>query len=431
MKIWILIGLVVISISLLAFSFNDYENKKFNEINTTEYHPRDGYREVERLQQSWNATNEEWINEIRHTSEYLTDDLLSFRYGEIWENEEWEFGTKVTYTYSGVLNTELLVQNNENGNWINALLYSKTYDDYDNLTLESYFNWENDQWYNQINRSWFYENGNCNLYIIEQINNAQDIDSTRYTYNYDENNNCLSSIKESKDEEEWQYESREDYYYESNILDYSEFFFFSNGNWLLHSKNSYAYDDDGNILERLLQFWINEEWANMLRSLFFYDENNNEILYQKEDFIDNTWEIIGSRDKLYDEHDNMISATDKSWEDGQSTLTSRDLYTYEIYTGVEEHIETPSLLSNYPNPFNPETTISFSVVQNSDFVNLDVYNIKGQKVKALINEEMDKGKHSIVWSGLDSNNKPVSSGIYLYKISTDNQETVKRMLLLK
>jgi len=88
-------------------------------------------------------------------------------------------------------------------------------------------------------------------------------------------------------------------------------------------------------------------------------------------------------------------------------------------------------LTNYPNPFNPTTTISFSVIQNSDFVNLEVYNVKGQKVKTLINEEMQKGKHTAIWSGLDSNNKAVSSGIYLYKIEAGNREAVKRMLLLK
>ncbi|MDP8203468.1 MAG: FlgD immunoglobulin-like domain containing protein [Candidatus Tenebribacter mawsonii] len=88
-------------------------------------------------------------------------------------------------------------------------------------------------------------------------------------------------------------------------------------------------------------------------------------------------------------------------------------------------------LTNFPNPFNPSTTISFSVTQNSDFVNLEVYNIKGQKVKTLLNEEMQNGKHTTVWYGLDSNNKPVSSGIYLYKIKVGNQESVKRMLLLK
>jgi len=89
-----------------------------------------------------------------------------------------------------------------------------------------------------------------------------------------------------------------------------------------------------------------------------------------------------------------------------------------------------SNLTNYPNPFNPTTTIEFSI-QNDNNVELSIFNIKGQKVKTLINEELQKGKHTSIWSGLDSNNKPVSSGIYLYKIKAGNQESVKRMLLLK
>jgi len=87
-------------------------------------------------------------------------------------------------------------------------------------------------------------------------------------------------------------------------------------------------------------------------------------------------------------------------------------------------------LTNYPNPFNPSTTLTFSI-QNDMNVELSIFNIKGQKVTTLINEQMQKGKHTAIWSGLDSNNKPVSSGIYLYKVKADNKESVKRMLLLK
>ncbi|MDP8203772.1 MAG: FlgD immunoglobulin-like domain containing protein [Candidatus Tenebribacter mawsonii] len=107
-------------------------------------------------------------------------------------------------------------------------------------------------------------------------------------------------------------------------------------------------------------------------------------------------------------------------------------YTY-IPSSAEDELPKPEItLSNYPNPFNPTTTISFSVTQNSDFVNLEVYNIKGQKVKTLINEEMQKGKHSIIWSGVDKNNKPVSSGIYFYKLNVNGKtEAVKKCLLLK
>ena len=88
-------------------------------------------------------------------------------------------------------------------------------------------------------------------------------------------------------------------------------------------------------------------------------------------------------------------------------------------------------LSNYPNPFTTFTTIKFTIENTENNTNVEIYNIKGQKIKTLINKKMKNGKHSIIWCGLDKQNEPVSSGIYLYKIKTENKESVKRMLLLK
>jgi len=88
-------------------------------------------------------------------------------------------------------------------------------------------------------------------------------------------------------------------------------------------------------------------------------------------------------------------------------------------------------LSNYPNPFNPTTTISFSVKENSK-VNLSIYNIKGQKIKTLINDLIGKGTHSISWNGKDENINSVSSGVYFYKLSVNNEtDIIKKSLLLK
>ncbi|MCK4654557.1 MAG: T9SS type A sorting domain-containing protein, partial [Candidatus Cloacimonetes bacterium] len=89
-----------------------------------------------------------------------------------------------------------------------------------------------------------------------------------------------------------------------------------------------------------------------------------------------------------------------------------------------------SNLSNFPNPFNPSTTISFNL-KNSSNVKLIVYNVKGQKVKTLINDQYSKGAHSVIWNGKDKNNKPVSSGLYFYKLSSGKETQVKKMLLLK
>lgn len=93
---------------------------------------------------------------------------------------------------------------------------------------------------------------------------------------------------------------------------------------------------------------------------------------------------------------------------------------------------TPVTLSccNYPNPFNPETTISFEIPE-SGTVSLQIYNLKGQLIRTLINDFLPAGKQSLVWNGTDNENKPVASGVYLYKIKAGKNSTTAKMLLLK
>ncbi|MDP2400960.1 MAG: FlgD immunoglobulin-like domain containing protein, partial [Actinomycetota bacterium] len=89
-----------------------------------------------------------------------------------------------------------------------------------------------------------------------------------------------------------------------------------------------------------------------------------------------------------------------------------------------------ALLQNYPNPFNPTTTISFSIPAGMQ-CSLDIYNLRGQKVKTLLNENMIAGKHSIIWNGEDDGGRKVSSGVYLYRLSTPNSCKTAKMLLMK
>ena len=113
-------------------------------------------------------------------------------------------------------------------------------------------------------------------------------------------------------------------------------------------------------------------------------------------------------------------------------------YNYEITenTSVDNYeLEIANYeLTNYPNPFNPSTTISFSVTQTSSFVNLEIYNLKGQKIKKfnVILSGVEGESHSIIWDGTNENNQPVSSGIYYYKLVIDNKViATKKMVLLK
>lgn len=104
------------------------------------------------------------------------------------------------------------------------------------------------------------------------------------------------------------------------------------------------------------------------------------------------------------------------------------------YEGTGVGIDLPAvsqLTGNYPNPFNPETTISFSVSQNSMFVNLEIYNLKGQKVKQIVNMQLPAGDHAVLWNGTDETGKAVSSSIYFYKMKVGKFVSTKKMILLK
>ena len=87
-------------------------------------------------------------------------------------------------------------------------------------------------------------------------------------------------------------------------------------------------------------------------------------------------------------------------------------------------------LTNYPNPFNPETTIRFDIPGRAQ-TRLSIYNIRGQLVKTLVDQPMDTGEHFAVWNGTDTSDKPVSSGVYLYRLESGEHVVTKRMLLMK
>ncbi|MEN6445160.1 MAG: FlgD immunoglobulin-like domain containing protein, partial [Candidatus Cloacimonas sp.] len=100
----------------------------------------------------------------------------------------------------------------------------------------------------------------------------------------------------------------------------------------------------------------------------------------------------------------------------------------------DEVITNPAVISlqqNYPNPFNPETTISFSLPK-AEKVNLNIYNLKGQLVKTLYQDnQCSAGANSVVWNGKDDKGNSVSSGIYFYRLNCGKEQLTKKMVLSK
>ena len=92
--------------------------------------------------------------------------------------------------------------------------------------------------------------------------------------------------------------------------------------------------------------------------------------------------------------------------------------------------ETVSLGGNYPNPFNPATTIEFSLPETG-FTTLTIYSITGQKVRELAGEQFARGVHTVIWDGRDDRGGSVSSGVYICRLKMVDQVAAKRMLLLR
>jgi len=104
-------------------------------------------------------------------------------------------------------------------------------------------------------------------------------------------------------------------------------------------------------------------------------------------------------------------------------------------SGVEksETVQIPGdfqLYRNFPNPFNPVTTIQYRLTSKS-FVNITVYDMLGKQIQTLVDKNCENGLHEISWNGRDQYRNPVSAGIYLYKMKVNNSVQTRKMILLK
>jgi len=92
----------------------------------------------------------------------------------------------------------------------------------------------------------------------------------------------------------------------------------------------------------------------------------------------------------------------------------------------------PFIISNYPNPFNPETTITFTLPEDTENLSLLIYNIRGQLVRTIIERvSYPRGEYQVVWDGRNQSGQPVTTGIYFCRLAGPNDERVNKMMLLK
>ena len=184
------------------------------------------------------------------------------------------------------------------------------------------------------------------------------------------------------------------------------------------------FDDD---LSNYSNIYVNGDYAyiiNMIGGFLEIDVSDPNAPFREEFFQTAGW----CRGLAY-ANDHLYVSTDCSFQILKNELVGSIDDDYNSTCSVTE-----CELTNYPNPFNPSTTISYNLTaEYAEDAELKIYNVKGQKIKTFSNLKINKSSnHQIVWDGTDENDKLVSSGIYLYKLNVNGKtKAVKKCLLLK
>lgn len=123
-----------------------------------------------------------------------------------------------------------------------------------------------------------------------------------------------------------------------------------------------------------------------------------------------------------------------AWGDDDNGFDSGSAYVFDteyLLVDPEINVSSSNLITNFPNPFNPATTIIYNLKVASN-VRINVFNITGQMITSLVDANQQAGNHSVIWNGKNYSDKHVSSGLYLYKMIVDDRIVdIKKCLLLK
>lgn len=150
------------------------------------------------------------------------------------------------------------------------------------------------------------------------------------------------------------------------------------------------------------------------------------------------WKTVGyvpgngtsTEERAYSFLDENIPDGSYSYRLKQIDFDGTFMYSNELVVNVGFNPTNFVLLQNYPNPFNPATSIQFQASKEG-LVSVKIYNMLGQEVRTLFNEEVAPGRYTIQWDGLSDNGMRMSSGIYLYRMTASDFSDTKDMILLK
>lgn len=217
--------------------------------------------------------------------------------------------------------------------------------------------------------------------------------------------------------------------YSGDNLVESTWQYWDDHDWINEEHWTYTYS--GNVVStEMVQLWDGSAWYDDARTTHSYGRYEFPTHSLEEIWNGSGWENYSQTNSTLSGNGNPLEIINQDWDGSAWVNSMRTIFGYGTDAGDETVPPVLTSLENYPNPFNPRTTIGFSLSQPS-FVELNIYDIRGRLIDTLASGNHDAGNHSVVWHGADAQGNTLPSGVYLYRLTTSSQEITGRAILMK
>ena len=341
-----------------------------------------------------------------------------------WLMNQWTVLDSTTFTYDTKGNLlSRLYQLWENSKWTNVNYSTSTYDDNGNELTNLFKSWKNDQWKDHHRTLYVHdEQGKQASSLYEEWKNNQWVNSYRVLFSYDADGNQILMVLEGWLNNQWTNSTHETSTFNTNGKKLTQLRgYWINNQWVNAERNTFSYDDNENQLMDIEEYWINDQWMNSTRYSFLYNQYNKLSEGYFEVWGSNAWVQNGADGSF--NVDGVVQGS--SYFNGYKiTLSYKQIIT-DVSNEKEGIVKEYSLAQNFPNPFNPNTTIRYQI-SDIRHVIISIYNSLGEKVSTVVDEVIEPGKHEVVFDA-----SKLSSGIYFYKITAGDFLQIKKMILIK
>jgi hypothetical protein len=391
--------------------------------------------------------------------------LLAEKLQQRWSSSAWWNDTKHSYTYDGNNNLIADFESAAIGtNWDNKFKIVYSYDSRNNRVdevLQDWFwpiaDWDNVHHYKYTS----YVNNNLKDITYQIASNSdqwENIWTSRDSY--DANNNRIERFRQNWVGEVWLNDSKTNYKFDENnnmVLEEYQTWNSSIADWVNVWAYERTFDGNNNMVESLYQEWDGEYWLNNHRFVMSYDENNNntDYLYQelvgynwidkyliqytfnennkfttvvRKNMLNSQWTNDWKNFYSYDENNNRIEQVIMDWAGSTWTNDVRFTYSYQSATVIKQIPDknfSYSLSENYPNPFNPTTTIKYAIPKRS-YVTLEIFDVLSRNVSTLLAKEQQQGEYEIKFDA-----SHLANGVYFYSLRAGDFVDTRKMIVIK